>query len=492
MATHRAQNEYVEFDMLEVADRVLGITILRPTSGGTWYHCICPQCGEPKFFINVEKTGELSEHWGCKRSTCDFKGKYPVNLAARLWGTTPKEAYKELLRIMEGGRVPDIAYNPKKVVQLVHDEPLAPVEHRHKVYTALLKLLKIKPGHLEDLKKRGLPDVLIANNGYRSFPTDIKTRWAICERLAREYDLSGVPGFYINRAEKWDMTGYPEGFFVPVRDINRNIQGMQLRIHPYNPDVFDNKYLWFTSAGKNRGTRASQWIHYVGNFNVLKGARRKRLYGTEGPLKGDIANYYLDEPFLAVPGTTAVRDLANILRDLGVEEVVNAFDLDRLTNPDVKKDVDGFVQDLERSNVTVLPTSWDTEWYDKPRKDGSVIKMPVIKGIDDACLTHVEKFLEVSPEDFIVTTKRTVTYERVTVTEETTLKKERPQYIEVELDETKSAAIQSQPDSATGKPTDTKTETFYFGNEKYTTAKNEKPANTFLDKVINFFKRLFG
>lgn len=388
------QNEYVQFDMLEVAS-LLGIKIIKPT-GGTWYLCYCPWCGEAKFYFNASKSGDYREMWHCKRSSCGHSGKYPTNLAAELWGISPKEAYKELLRVMNGGVKPEIAYDPKKTIHLVKDEPAAPVERRHEVYTSLLRMLKIKKTHLEDLKKRGFPEVVIARNGYRSFPTDSKLRWQICDRLSHQFDLTGVPGFYINRAGKWDMVGYPEGYLIPVRDQNGLIQGLQLRVHPYNPEVFDDKYLWFSSSGKNRGSKAHQWIHFAGQ---LAGA--EMVLVTEGPIKGDVTSHFLEIPVLAVPGTKAWRYLPEIILQLGIKKVINGFDMDRFTNPDVKKDVSCLVEELQKARVEVLHATWDTEWREKTRKNGTTIMVPTVKGIDDACLSYIEKYLEVKVEDFL-------------------------------------------------------------------------------------------
>lgn len=72
----------------------------------------------------------------------------------------------------------------------------------------MLSLLELEPRHYENLRRRGLSDDMIRGNMYRSIPTDWKMRRQVTERLAAQYDLSGMPGFYTEDF-RWQMAGRP-------------------------------------------------------------------------------------------------------------------------------------------------------------------------------------------------------------------------------------------------------------------------------------------
>ena len=59
---------------------------------------------------------------------------------------------------------------------------------------------------------------------------------------------------------------------------------------------------------------------------------RKCAFLTEGPLKGDVASFLArDELFICIGGVNALHGLTDTIRALGVREVVEAMDMDRVT-----------------------------------------------------------------------------------------------------------------------------------------------------------------
>lgn len=381
-----AQKDFLEFDILEVARRC-GIPIIKQLPDGQWL-ARCPFCGDSR----RENHGHLTldprtGRYHCKKC---WEGGYAVGLYARIRGTDTKTAYKELA--VASGQIPEIQYDPRRVVQVAPEEPMAGIDRRHEVYAALLDLLKLTPRHHADLLRRGLPESIIIRNQYRSSPDDAERRWAVCERLIRAIgEPGGIPGFYKNKAGKWDLVA-PPGYFVPVRDGHGRIQGLQVRLDAPKDGA---KYIWLSSRGRPEGCGARTWVHVA---EPVGQAPTDRIWVTEGPLKGDVAAMYLGVRFLAVPGAAVWRDVAVIVRELGARQVVLAYDADLRENPVVARAAGDLAADLKANRLKVVPASWPPE---------------IGKGVDDACVTLTREHKEVTEAVFVsgfkVTRTRTVT-----------------------------------------------------------------------------------
>ena len=82
------------------------------------------------------------------------------------------------------------------------------------------------------------------------------------------------------------------------------------------------------------GSRSYSWIHVTGDRT------RKRAFLTEGPLKGDVASFLANDAlFICTGGVNAIHGLKETIIDLGVTEVVEAFDMDQFDNPQVMNGV---------------------------------------------------------------------------------------------------------------------------------------------------------
>lgn len=90
------------------------------------------------------------------------------------------------------------------------------------------------------------------------------------------------------------------------------------------------KYVWLSSADRPCGTPARSWVHVTGNRT------KATAVITEGPLKGDAASALSgDTLFLCVPGVSAIKYLPETLKKLHLTAVYEAFDMDKLRNPQV-------------------------------------------------------------------------------------------------------------------------------------------------------------
>ena len=280
----------------------------------------CPFCGDRgpgkhHLYLNTDK-----DQYHCV--LCGAYGN-SLTLYARTHNLSNKEAYLELTA---GGNVYPF---PQQPVSPNTEQQPRPLAERHEVYTDMLSLLSLSDAHRANLRERGLSDERIERNQYRTMPKTEKSRRLLAALLRRcGHDLDGIPGFRTYYGD-WTVCG-PEGFLIPVRNKDGLIQGLKIR----KDDESDKKYRWLSSRDMPHGTRSYSWVHVTGNIHS------KRAYLTEGPLKGDVASYLSDDSlFVCLGGVSAIGNLKEVLTDLGVTEVIEAMDMDMMTNPQVRNAV---------------------------------------------------------------------------------------------------------------------------------------------------------
>ena len=137
----------------------------------------------------------------------------------------------------------------------------------------MLDHLELSPQHKADLLARGLTEARIARNQYRTLPQGDGPRRLLAGMLADFYDLEGVPGFYTDEQNCWNISGY-SGLLVPSRNKDGLIQGLQIRLD--GETDAKRKYRWLSSRGRNCGVRSLSWLHVTGNIHA------KTAYLTEG------------------------------------------------------------------------------------------------------------------------------------------------------------------------------------------------------------------
>nr|WP_325204308.1 hypothetical protein [uncultured Oscillibacter sp.] len=229
----------------------------------------------------------------------------------------------------------------------------------------MLEHLTLLGRHRENLLGRGLSMERIHQNQYRSMPETDRSRRLLAALLrACGHELLGLPGFRTYYGE-WTLSG-PKGFLIPVRNRDGLIQGLKIRLD--DADSPSRKYRWLSSRGLQEGTRSYSWIHVTGNTSS------KRAFITEGPLKGDTASFLANDAlFVCIGGVNAIHGLKDTLTDLGVREVVEAMDMDQMTNENVRKAV------LEmRREVQSIPGI----------KYSKYTWNPAYKGVDDYLLSR--------------------------------------------------------------------------------------------------------
>lgn len=223
------------------------------------------------------------------------------------------------------------------------------------VYSALLEGLELKEKHSNELLyRRKLSDTDIVKNLYYSVPNYNK-RLEIPYNLAKQFDLTGVPGFYLN-GKLWCLNTTFSGFYIPYRDEKGRIVGLQIR---RDEDV-EEKYMWLSSNNKLKGASSGAPLHFV---NVNLAEEKKEVFLTEGALKADIIGSILGVSVIASAGVTAVNpdNLLNKIFEVfpDLERIVVAYDMDWTEKEEVRMALSRLLIALKGADVEVLVATWE-------------------------------------------------------------------------------------------------------------------------------------
>lgn len=336
--------DYVKLPIVDAARRC-GLAIDHKTLRRKEVEATCPFCGDHgagKYHLSLNTD---TDQFRC--NLCNASGN-SVTLYARLKHLSNKEAAQEL---MAANNLYPLPMPPAAQPREMEPRPLA---ERHLVYTELLELLTLTERHQQNLLERGLSEQRIRRNMYRSLPETNSGRCLAAQLLSCSHELSGIPGFFTKYGE-WTMAG-ALGFLIPVRDKNGLIQGLQIRLDAQSG--LDRKYRWLSSRKLENGCRSYSWIHVAGDTT------RKRAFLTEGPLKGEVASFLgHDALFICLAGVNAIRGLKQVVRELGVTELVEAIDMDRHSNPNVHQAVLAMRKELQSlRGVKYLQHHWDRQY----------------------------------------------------------------------------------------------------------------------------------
>lgn len=192
----------------------------KPASKGNLRLDKCPFCGGKKSYINPDSAvNAFTCHSGKCGKTLGFMAMYK-----ELSGQEDAR-YPDVVAFLDGV-LPEVKPHEKELPK-VHEEERAPLANRHEVYSKLLELLTLDEDDKESLLKRGLTEEQIEKLGYKSCPSREQIPEVIKALESEGLTLKGIPGFY-KRFGKYTMM-LASGFFVPFRNMNGQIQGMQIR-----------------------------------------------------------------------------------------------------------------------------------------------------------------------------------------------------------------------------------------------------------------------
>ena len=348
---------YQKLPILDAARRC-GLVLNPRTLHGNEVEASCPFCGDHgpgKYHLSLNTD---SDQYRC--NLCNASGN-SVTLYARIHSVTNKEAYRELA---DGGNVYPLPQQPEP--QNTRSREPYSLQQRHEAYSEMLSYLTLSDKHMKNLLGRGLSAERIEQNGYKSMPTTPEGRRLLASLVGMGHELHGLPGFY-TKDNQWTVAG-PNGVLIPVRDKDGLIQGMKIRLDAESNPV--RKYRWLSSRSTllANGARSYSWIHVTGN------RQSKRAFLTEGPLKGDVASYLANDAlFVCTGGVNAIHGLKETIQSLGVTEVVEAMDMDQMTNPHVRQAVQAMRQELQSiPGIHYSKYTWN----------------PAYKGVDDYLLSR--------------------------------------------------------------------------------------------------------
>lgn len=294
------------------------------TAAGGTVNYYCPFCEDKRGKLNIDYKNNV---WRCNRCSA---GGGVVDLARYALNTNKEEAIKFLrdYKLYENNVYHNTNFGR-------HEEYIAKPEVLNFTYRKLLDFLFLNKKDADDLVRRGLNFKAINYYGFKSLPENNNSQIP-AKLIAAGCTLNGVPGFY-KKDGIWRINAFPHGYLIPYYNVDGLLTGFQVRNRC--PSDKYGKYMSFASSGKENGTKSKIPAHLVG----YKG--QKAVYLTEGALKADIANYFTlkkgkEKAFLAIPGVnnTGSLELAfTKLKEMGVEIIVDTFDMDKIGHGSIPK-----------------------------------------------------------------------------------------------------------------------------------------------------------
>jgi len=339
-------------DTIHMTDIIPLLPLPYPPHGKSSYYVPCPHCDrndrKKDNHLNINLTKDV---FCCPK--CGWNGGI-FDLYSFYSNTPRKGIREELMRVLGSDSVqkkpPCIPAMPP---QDIIESPVAKIENRHSVYSALLSMLSLAPDHMRGLLNRGLTKQAIIGNEYRTTPTEGEKALA-GELIAAGQNLAGIPGFFTDTDGQWSFVPIKRGMLIPVRDMHGRIQGMQVRLD----NEERRKYRWVSSSEIQNGCGAEGWVHLAGPVS-------ERVILIEGPMKADIVHCLTGQSVLAVPGVNSLKHLERVLSELiecGVRQVMTAFDMDFLINYHVQSGYSDLIDMLSRMSLKFGTYLWQPDY----------------------------------------------------------------------------------------------------------------------------------
>ena len=278
----------------------------------------CPFC---------KKAGKLNlnaAHNIYRCNYCDEKGGM-VQLYGKAHGISNSEAYREICELL-GCNKANPAYGNDSDIERPDRTDIARADNDaiHQTYSMLISLLSLAKPHREQLLDKGLSHEWIDRYGYRSVPAF--GQQGLCVKLLQSgCILEGVPGFYRDKSE-WNVKLRAPGIVIPTWGIDGKVSGIQIRL---NKPVNGRKYIWLSSPNLDGGASSGSPIHFIGD------PAAKRVYITDGALKGTVVHNLTGYTFACLPGVKSLSELDDLLLCLktnGTTEVLEAFNISKLND----------------------------------------------------------------------------------------------------------------------------------------------------------------
>lgn len=317
----------------------------------------CPFCGDTRGKMNVNFAKNV---WRC--NYCGEHGGM-LELYAKAAKVSDTAAYNEVMKALPNSE------RGKPNLKGSAQSPRAPALEIHRTYSELFKLLTLTPTHKEHLKspKRGLSDAQIAQFGFKSTPPKEFCKKLTADLIKSGCRVQGVPGFYLHADGYWtvNFSRKTAGILIPAVSWNGLICGIQILLDvPIKPEGDTSgkagaKYIWLSSSSKNMGISSGSPLLFIGNTNA------KTVYVTEGLLKGYISHALTGKTFIAAAGANNMQQIDTVfefLKQNGTTLIVEALDMDKLTNPAVRKGAEKIYLAAQKYGLECKRLVWDTAY----------------------------------------------------------------------------------------------------------------------------------
>lgn len=368
---------------IEYVVKVAGVKLINTNEG---YRMDCPFCEKlgyspdtnGKYYINTAKN---VGHCVRCNSSHNIISLHQALLGGNL---SREEARNDLYKRWNGLPIQtkiDIA-NANAKRQEALDNKLIPAgaSTLDKVYRTLLSRLELADKHREDLHSRGLTDEEIEQGMYKSVPlTGFSTFGAAISSKELRDELKrhpkwGIPGLYNIRTFSPMLIKTAPGYFVPVKDRNGYITGMQIRFDPLpdNANEYQQKhyakYKWYSSDYEELEDGCS--VSGANNIHFTYTGEAEQVILTEGVLKADVASRLYQRlkqsdkpvPFIGLVGVNNTSQLEETLKYMtlkGLKKIWIAIDMDYRDKPQVAKALENIKAIIEKSNVEYGVWEWD-------------------------------------------------------------------------------------------------------------------------------------
>lgn len=327
----------------------------------------CPWCMSKNKPLNVNLSNGM---YRCNKND-EHKGNV-LSFYAKINNMDNKAAYKE---ICERLRVYDTSIQRAPVVISTENICKIDFEKTNKVLQQFPRVFKLSKKHEQDLLNRGFSKEAIIKHQYCTLPEmDHLESSKITPKLGFS-DLAGVSGFYMNQKNTcWMCYSEASGIMVPYRDFFGKLTGEQIRKDEEKRRIINGekepKYVWFTSVGKNHGTKNRQLINYNGTFSKKSNGEYsfdvpESLVLIEGAMKGDLFYDLTSQPNIDIPGVNCLAILRKELprlKERGLKTLLGGFDMDRMMNDNVMKALYEIAKYTRSLGIEFRNIQWDATY----------------------------------------------------------------------------------------------------------------------------------
>ena len=389
---------------------------------GSSYNVKCPFCADKGYHLNIS---ELKNTYRCVLCSGAQKGTGALDLYGRVAMNTPhipgsngngSYLYK---RLREALGIADTSALKKYINEnarpRTQDILRASDKELDAAYSQLIKTVhfSLSEHHKYSLIKRGLDCSEIEKNQYRSIQDDLSwismfpeyirlyrveglgklknqvpalkrysdnrliAGFIVASEIIRNgVSVKGVPGFF-QLGKRWCFR-VDTGMIIPTRNEYGEIVSLQLR-----KDTGQLRYMTVSSKGFPMGvTEGISRTHFPRSNPEIN--EKTTVILTEGPLKADVALSLMGNStaFIAMQGVNNTYELPMVMAKLkgkGVNSVINAFDMDKLTNQNVSRACKTVRRIAKEYGIGMVMRCWDNEYA--KTKYSELAKLCEINGI---------------------------------------------------------------------------------------------------------------